>query len=79
MVFMSFDKDGNPKLNLGYYLSKPLYSCVVCMASIWGVIFVYFSGMAEYDIISWMFLIHVVVLAGVNHVIVELLENLKGF
>lgn len=78
-AFSPVDNEGNIKNKIAYYLSKPLYSCSICMSSVWGAVFVYFSEMTQYGIISSMFVIHVVLVAGLNYLIAETIENLKGF
>lgn len=61
------------------YLSKPLYSCTICMASIWGIVFVAYSGLTDYPVISLMMLFHIVCVAGLNFLIGEFIDSLKRF
>ncbi len=48
------------------YWTRPIYSCVVCMSSLWGSI-LYFTFTDHYNIIQW--LVSVVALAGLNRLL----------
>jgi len=85
MIFSSLREKYENTLILGngrksrffYMLSKPLFNCVVCMASIWGAIFVLFSRQADFGVVSWDFVVHVVCVAGLNFLIAEKLDSYK--
>lgn len=48
----------------GQYLAKPLYDCIICMASIWGGgIFLFYNGL------SFKIIEHILLVAGVNTLI----------
>lgn len=48
------------------FWTKPLYNCVMCMASFWGSLF-YVTFTPEIDILKWG--VFIVVLAGLNRLL----------
>lgn len=53
-------------VRLPYWICKPLFECIICMASIWGTIF-FLSEISNFDIISYIKFIFAV--AGLNTII----------
>lgn len=53
--------DNKLSTKFGVWLSKPLYSCIICMSSIWGGSIYLLSGRFSLDIIP-----HILTVAGIN-------------
>lgn len=63
------------------YLSNPLWDCVMCMSSIWGIGFLLVVGpnqVTGYSIISAQTVIYVFALCGLNWLVSHLLEYLAS-
>lgn len=70
--FFNIHYHNNWRQKLMYYLSKPLFNCLPCMGSIWGLVFYSISPTVDHAVISWYFLIHVVCLVGLNYIMSEI-------
>lgn len=54
-----------------HYWLKPLYSCPICMSSIWGgACFIIFSGLSIFLLPVW-----VISMAGANYIILQLISK----
>lgn len=51
-------------LMIGLILRKPLYDCLFCMSSVWGIIFT-----AKYFSLSWNYLTLLFCIGGINYLI----------
>lgn len=74
-VFNVYNEHNEVNNKFFYKLSKPLYSCVICMSSIWGAIFVLVSGLTSYGVVSIEFIVHVVMVSGINYVASEMFSK----
>lgn len=55
--------------HLGKIISKPMFRCPVCMSSVWGTYFFWYSDQS--GIMNWI--VFVIALAGIQFLIVEYL------
>lgn len=63
MIFGKIGQWLNNKLStpIGVYIAKPIYSCIICMSSLWGGgIYIYYSGL------SISIIPHILIVAGIN-------------
>jgi hypothetical protein len=60
------------KNRLPEWVCKPLFSCPVCMASVWSLVFFAVFGLPEWPFIP----VVILMVAGLNTVIVSLIINI---
>ena len=79
MIFEKFGKlltkDTKKPKKIPYFWSKPLGTCPICMASIYGTLIFwlfYFIGFLNYDYIFIIYICYIFSLSGLNYVILSL-------
>ncbi|HMX02958.1 MAG TPA: hypothetical protein PK511_09600 [Chitinophagales bacterium] len=55
---------------LPWLVKKPLYDCLICMTSIWGIFIWFFEWDGKFDLIAFLFLV-----GGINVLIMALVNN----
>lgn len=59
------------------FLAKPIFGCVKCMASVWGLFFV---GVLDIgiDIYSWEMLVHICMVSGFSFIVESFFNALEN-
>jgi hypothetical protein len=59
----------------GKYVKKPLYECLICMSSVWTIIY----SLLNYGCINTSTFILIIVVAGINTLLMHFIYWLKGY
>ena len=71
-------KTGRAKYQLPNWIKKPLATCPICMASVYGTSvfwFAYLTGLIQYDYIIIVYICYVFALAGLNYLILAFMND----
>ncbi|MEE9574069.1 MAG: hypothetical protein V3W20_13525 [Candidatus Neomarinimicrobiota bacterium] len=66
------------KENLPFWIKKPLATCPICMASVYGTPvfwYAYLTGLIQYDYIIIVYICYVFALAGLNYLILAFMPT----
>ncbi len=73
-----YTKTGIAKYQLPQWIKKPLATCPICMASVYGTPvfwYVYLTGLIQYDYIIIVYICYEFALAGLNYLILAFMPN----